>query len=186
VNTHTSDLDPASQIPKPFDQTHSVGIEKIRAIVAALDALKVPRSGRRVASPSGAQSTSVADADDRLFAEIERAGTPQAYGYYLDELPEGRHVLVARYRLKALQPAALARQPGAGVARVVAPETFVKEAAEELLAGNNAKMTTFVIWAKTPQGHAYWTAVQDELEKNGTLPAEAVAIIQSWIDASVK
>ena len=112
VNTHTADFDPARQMPKPFDQIHSVGIDNIRAIVAALDALQVPRSGGRTTTASVAQPASVADADDRLFAEVEKAGTAKAYGHYLGELPKGRHALVARFRLKALRSAARKPSPG--------------------------------------------------------------------------
>jgi formylglycine-generating enzyme required for sulfatase activity len=117
VNTHTTELDPSRQIPKPFDQIHSVAIHNIRAIVGALDALQVARSGGRPMPASGAQPTSVADADDRLFAEVQKADTAQAYAYYLDELPEGRHALVARFRLKALGPAPAAPQPGSSAGR---------------------------------------------------------------------
>src|SRR5215211_3781592 len=77
VNTHTSEIhDPGSQVPKPFNQTHSVGIDNMRAIVAALDALNVPRSGAKgTSTPFLAPAENVADADDRLFGEVEKANT---------------------------------------------------------------------------------------------------------------
>src|SRR5262249_45366750 len=104
VNTHTADLDdPGIRIPKPFNQTHSVGIDEIRAIVAALDALGVPRSGVGGPAAAGvATARTDADADDRLFAEVEKANTAEAYEYYVAELPQGRHVPIARFRLKTL------------------------------------------------------------------------------------
>jgi formylglycine-generating enzyme required for sulfatase activity len=107
VNTHTAEInDPGSQIPKPFNQTHSVGMDNIRAIVAALDALNVPRSGSKgTPTPVIAPVDSVADADDRLFGEVEKAHTADAYEYYLAELPEGRHASVAKFRLYALRSA---------------------------------------------------------------------------------
>lgn len=105
VNTHTAGVDPVQQIPKAFEQTHSVGLDNIHAIVAALDALQVPRSGGRPGVQAGDQPASAADTDDRLFAEVERTGTAEAYEYYLDAMPDGRHAVVARFRLKTLQPA---------------------------------------------------------------------------------
>ncbi len=103
VNTHTGELDPAKQIPKPFDQIHSVPVDDIRTIVRALDALGVPRSGGKVSSDQAASApTTVADAEDRLFAEVERNGSVAAFEYYLAEVPEGRHALVARFRLRDL------------------------------------------------------------------------------------
>jgi formylglycine-generating enzyme required for sulfatase activity len=101
VNTHTPELDdPGSQIPKPFGQTHSVGIDDIRAIVAALGVLNVPRSGGKgIPAPLVAPAASVADADDRLFDEVQKVNTVEAYEYYLAELPEGRQKEVARFRL---------------------------------------------------------------------------------------
>jgi formylglycine-generating enzyme required for sulfatase activity len=109
INTHTAELDdPGVRIPKPFNETHSVGIDEIRAIVAALDALGVPRSGGSgPAAPVVATADTVADADDRLFAEVQKANRAKAYEYYLAELPQGRHVLVARFRLKNLGAPAL-------------------------------------------------------------------------------
>ena len=106
VNTHTAEVsDPESQIPKPFNQTHSVGVDNVRAIVAALDALNVPRSGgKHPPTPPVAPADSVADADDRLFTEVEEANTADAYAYYLGELPQGRHASVAKFRLHALRP----------------------------------------------------------------------------------
>src|SRR5262245_50689230 len=73
VNTHTADLgNSAAHIPKPFGVTHSVGLDNTRAIVGALDRLKVPRSrGRAAATSPAPPASSVADADDRLFAEVE-------------------------------------------------------------------------------------------------------------------
>src|SRR5262249_55602939 len=46
---------------------------------------------------------SVAELDDRLFAEVEKANTAEAYEYYLDQLPQGRSVMIARFRLKTLR-----------------------------------------------------------------------------------
>ena len=80
-------------------------IDNIHAIVAALDTLKVPRSGgRRTPAPLVAPADSVADVDDRLFAEVEKANTAEAYAYYLGELPQGRQAPVAKFRLHALRP----------------------------------------------------------------------------------
>jgi hypothetical protein len=50
-----------------------------------------------------ATADSVADVDDQLFGEVEKANTSEAYEYYLDEVPQGRHVLIARFRLKMLR-----------------------------------------------------------------------------------
>jgi hypothetical protein len=113
VNTHTAELnDPASQIPKPFNQTHSVAAGEIHTIVAALDNLGVPRSGGGgPAAPAGVATDSVADGDDRLFDEVGKANTAEAYEYYLAELPQGRHVLIARFRLKMLRGSGLAPAP---------------------------------------------------------------------------
>jgi formylglycine-generating enzyme required for sulfatase activity len=124
VNTHTAEVgDPGRQIPKPFNQTHSVVIDNIRAIVAALDTLNVPRSGGKVApKPLVASADSVADADDRLFAEVEKANTAEAFAYYLDELPEGRHKLIARFRLTTLRP------PPSAVAPPSPPSSREKQA----------------------------------------------------------
>ncbi|MGD9830691.1 MAG: TIR domain-containing protein [Hyphomicrobiaceae bacterium] len=44
VNTHVEGLDPYRQIPKPFGTRHSTLVTDTDGIVAALDALKVPRS----------------------------------------------------------------------------------------------------------------------------------------------
>ncbi|MCH9807852.1 MAG: TIR domain-containing protein [Alphaproteobacteria bacterium] len=102
VNSRCAGLDPF-QIPKPFDQIHSVLLDDIRAIVRALDALKVPRSGGlQAVIPAAEDTLGVADADDRLFQEVESSGTAAAYEYYLAELPEGRHALIARFRLREL------------------------------------------------------------------------------------
>ena len=68
VNTHTPDLNPAQQIPKPFDQTHSVGTDNIRAIVRALDALKVPRS-RAGTAVIAAGSRRLKDLQERYRSE---------------------------------------------------------------------------------------------------------------------
>jgi formylglycine-generating enzyme required for sulfatase activity len=113
VNTHTELDDPEGQIPIPFNETLSVGVDEIRAIVAALDDLRVPRSGGGgPAAPVVATADSVADADDRLFGEVQKANTAEAYEYYLAELPQGRHVLIARFRLKMLgAPASAAPAP---------------------------------------------------------------------------
>jgi formylglycine-generating enzyme required for sulfatase activity len=106
INTHTVELDnPGIRIPIPFNETHSVGIDEIRVIVGALDALGVPRSGGSgPAAPVVATADTVADADDRLFAEVQKANTAEAYEYYLAELPQGRHVSIARFWLKMLRP----------------------------------------------------------------------------------
>lgn len=106
VNTHTDGIAPATQIPKPFDQTHSVALDNIRTIVAALDALQVPRSGGSVLAAEPSVTLSAAAADDRLFAEVEAAGTLEAYQFYLDELPQGAHASLARFWLKGLETAA--------------------------------------------------------------------------------
>jgi WD40 repeat protein len=103
INARTADLtDPARNIPKPFDQINAALVDDLRMIVRALDALKVPRS--RTVAPAVAHqpapAISAADADELLFNEAERVNTAAAYQYYLDELPEGRHVLVAQFRLR--------------------------------------------------------------------------------------
>jgi TIR domain len=104
VNTHTDVDDPRTLIPKPFNQIHSVAIDDIRAIVSALDALNVPRSGGKATpEPAVEPAGSVADADDRLFAEVEKANSIDAYEYYLAELPQGRHAPIAKFRLLGLR-----------------------------------------------------------------------------------
>lgn len=121
INTNIAGLDPVSQIPKPFDQTHSVEFDDIRAIVRALDALGVPRSGGTpLPDLAGRAPVSVADAGNRLFAEVEKSGTAEAFQFYLDEFPQGAHAPVVRFKLKVLKD-----QEAAGA---------IKRAAEQLAA----------------------------------------------------
>jgi hypothetical protein len=103
INTHTADPGVVASIPKPLDLIHSVGVENIRVIVGALDRLSVPRSkGTTLPPPEVAVPISAADADYRLFAEVEKAGTAEAYQFYLDEFPRGAHAPVARFKMRSL------------------------------------------------------------------------------------
>ena len=105
VNTHTADPGVVAGIPKPLDLIHSVGLDNIRAIVGALDRLGVPRSRGTTLPPPVAAPVSAADADHRLFAEVEKAATAEAYQFYLDEFPQGAHAPVARFKLRGATPA---------------------------------------------------------------------------------
>ena len=100
INTHVVGLDTLNAIPKPHDQTHSVLVNDVKSIFRALEALKVPRSFRE--QPKTGPDPE-AEADDRLFAEIERKGTADAYQYYLDNSPNGRHARVVGFRLVELR-----------------------------------------------------------------------------------
>jgi len=111
VNTHTADPGVVAGIPKPLDLIHSVGLDNIRAIVGALDQLGVPRSRGTTPPPSITMPVTGTDADKRLFAEVEKAATTDAYQFYLDEFPQGAHAPVARFRLKQAMAAPLPPLP---------------------------------------------------------------------------
>ena len=104
VNTHTADPGVVAGIPKPLDLIHSVGLDNIRAIIGALDRLGVPRSRGTAPPPSVAVPVSAADADSRLFAEVEKAASVDAYQFYLEEFPHGAHAPVVRFKLRGKTP----------------------------------------------------------------------------------
>ena len=107
VNCHTNEITrPDAQIPKPFGTTHSVHVDDIRAIVGALDKLRVARSATVVNTISETPPTpaqAVHTADNRLFKEVETTGTLEAYEFYLNEFPDGEHAPLARFRLQSLR-----------------------------------------------------------------------------------
>lgn len=102
VNTHTADPGVVAGIPKPIDLIHSVSLDNIRAIVGALDRLGVPRSRGTKSAPLVAMPVNAADVDHRLFTEVEKAATAEAYQFYLDEFPQGAHAPVARFKLRGV------------------------------------------------------------------------------------
>ena len=69
-------------------------------------------------------------ADDRLFAEVEEAGTCEAYRFYLAEFPHGLHAAVVRFRLQALErrEAEDARAKEAELQRLAAEQAQREEA----------------------------------------------------------
>ncbi|MCB1509571.1 MAG: SUMF1/EgtB/PvdO family nonheme iron enzyme [Hyphomicrobiaceae bacterium] len=105
VNALTGGLAPIG-IPKPFDQIHAVACDDIRSIVRALDQLGTARSIAPAEPEDVPAPEAVAEADDRLFAEAERFDTVDAYQYYIDQLPDGRHAAIARMRVRMAAPVA--------------------------------------------------------------------------------
>lgn len=136
VNCHTAEIvDPSFQIPKPFGAIHSVGVDDIRAIVKALDSLKVPRS-RQMGITSIEEtepSNRLQSTDDKLFAEVQSKGDIEAYEFYLNEFPDGSHAPVARFRLNALRSAVVA---GDASKRADTDAVAVPDAAATKVAGS--------------------------------------------------
>ena len=64
------------------------------------------------------------------------------------------------------------------------PTTFVLSAAEALLAGDRRKISGFVTWSSTPQGHEFWAREAASLNSGGTLSPEAEAAVRSWVRAA--
>ena len=64
------------------------------------------------------------------------------------------------------------------------PKSFVLPAAEALLAGDRGKVTGFVIWDNTPQGHEFWSREAASLKEGRALSPEAEAAVRSWVRAA--
>ncbi len=97
VTLRTRDVEPW-QFPRPFDTLHTLFVDDHVAILTDL-----ARFG--LGSPSAPPTTTNygTSADERLFAEVEKAGTAEALQFYLDEFPQGAHAPIVRFRLKAAQ-----------------------------------------------------------------------------------
>ncbi len=89
-------------LPKPFDTLHTLLADEHAAILADLKRF-TPGGTQAPGLAPFANASAPASADDRLFAEVEKAGTAEALQFYLDEFPQGAHAPVVRFRLKAAQ-----------------------------------------------------------------------------------
>jgi hypothetical protein len=64
------------------------------------------------------------------------------------------------------------------------PKSFVLSAAEALLAGDRGKISAFVTWSNTPQGHEFWSREAASLREGRALSPEAEAAVRSWVRAA--
>jgi Domain of unknown function (DUF4062) len=64
------------------------------------------------------------------------------------------------------------------------PTGFVAAAAKDVLAGATDRVTSFVVWSDTPQGHGFWSEQKKRLENRLGLTGDARLAIMQWLQAA--
>ncbi|MCI4663339.1 MAG: hypothetical protein MRY74_01335 [Neomegalonema sp.] len=105
--------------------------------------------------------------------------TPQGHAYWQRQARamEAGGVMSPRARRILRRWVRVARRG----ARSPVPPTFVLHEARRALRSNPSGLIRFVTWARTPQGHAYWSCLHRKAKSGTRITPLARRILRNWI-----